>query len=429
MAEHSIDLTLHVDAHEAEELRQLPEDVRKRWEQLNRTLAQGPALTGTRAQQLQAIAARQQEIAGQVSPQEGWSSQQRREFMTSLREANRVWEQYWRERLQIARQSGANLSQQIRETEQQLQTAQQSGDRTRTLQLQRQALTLRQQQTTQREENRQGRQARAQQQAQVMDMATAAQGLPLTDRTAGLQPQPRPEASAAQSSVPFTAQVQELRRQGRAQQPGMPGARGQRLEDLGSQLEELATRGQQQGFFTPPQQRQFSRTLQESNTLWADYWREREQIAKGGGEEIARQIQETERALREAQHAEDRPRAFQLSQHVAQLWQQQATFDPQVAVQQVRQERAAQRQRQQDVVAAAATLPLAEPVSAERQRRAQERLLREREQEERRQAEALRRIARDERSTREEQARQDRAQREQEREQKRQEQGEARRTQ
>jgi len=36
MAEHSIDLTLHVDASEAEELKRLLEDVQRRWKQLNR---------------------------------------------------------------------------------------------------------------------------------------------------------------------------------------------------------------------------------------------------------------------------------------------------------------------------------------------------------------------------------------------------------
>lgn len=83
--EHIIDLKVNVDAREAEELKRLPEDVRLKWEQLNRTLAQGPPMQGPRGQQLQQATGQMQEAAQRAAAGQGFfTSSQRREFEKNL---------------------------------------------------------------------------------------------------------------------------------------------------------------------------------------------------------------------------------------------------------------------------------------------------------------------------------------------------------
>ena len=102
MADYDINLKLNVDAQEAEALKALPQEARRQWEELNREIAKGkPALTGA-AGELHKRSQRMEQISGATEARGFFTPQQRREFDRALSQLNRLFKEYYDERVKIA---------------------------------------------------------------------------------------------------------------------------------------------------------------------------------------------------------------------------------------------------------------------------------------------------------------------------------------
>lgn len=219
MAE-SIDIKLNVDAGEAEELKRLPREARREWEQLNRELASGPGFAGPRGRRLQEVSGRQEELARIGQTQGFWTPQQKQEFTRGQQESNRLWSDYWKERGQIAQQAGDQIAKQIQELEKQLSDVQRTkGGRSPEGQgLSRQIAGLYQQQAayTPQAAQAQVRQAQAEQQRLAREMAAAATAIPVANRVSPERQQQAQARIAKEQQRQTDQQARQAEQQARA---------------------------------------------------------------------------------------------------------------------------------------------------------------------------------------------------------------------
>jgi hypothetical protein len=146
MAEsYEISVALAFDEREAEQLKKLPEEVRRRWEALNQEIQKGAPLEGARGALLQQSSVRLQELGTRASAQGFVTPAQSAESQRLLAQQQRIWKGHWDEQERIAKQGSARLLDEIDRLQKEISQAEKQGDTQRQQQLGRQLVQTYQQ--------------------------------------------------------------------------------------------------------------------------------------------------------------------------------------------------------------------------------------------------------------------------------------------